>query len=596
MKFVVALSYLAAAAFFSDGDDWPFPRVATAAHVRLGSGDKDGADARSSRRHRSLASEEPRRDQGLGNFADPKTVAHREVVWNTSEDGDEEVVPIEQPEIVAPRPEIKEQVLPVIHPYSIENVLLTLPFFGAKFFVFLYVAERDEFVALYDVDNLGWKWRRGDARIRTDGSVLALALRNNFPDRFQGPGESSDLAFLVSVGDSVQFEYPECVDPENRDQCRVDHYAPIFVFGSAFTDQSVLPSQIAMPMPKKPHMPCFALWQMTRTVCQDIQPRDGDSGVGLIFEEHVGVGWDDLIPTIIWRGADHSFLYQIYKDFRSPDYGRDVEPKIIEYGEEPIGIISALYEKWDILRPRWKGVLLTAEAELEASEREGEIPWADIKFSACIVGGKGKKKSRCSESTYYQEWANRGITAFGEPINMEGHAKYKYHIDLGDQGGTTWTGTINKLSMPGVLFHHITPTKDWIHDYLEPWVHYIPVATDLSDLRERFQWAEANPVEARKISDNATAFARWIGTSDGFEELYHRYFVENLAAVIDAYRPPEVVFGGKGAAGGVGLPVLPAISYSHNNLKEVMRCTGHERWCEWVGRAAKDKEEEENVE
>ena len=39
-------------------------------------------------------------------------------------------------------------------------------------------------------------------------------------------------------------------------------------------------------------------------------------------------------------------------------------------------------------------------------------------------------------------------------------AKYKYQIDIGGGGGTTWSGLIPKLSMPGVLLHHETSMKD----------------------------------------------------------------------------------------------------------------------------------------
>ena len=46
-------------------------------------------------------------------------------------------------------------------------------------------------------------------------------------------------------------------------------------------------------------------------------------------------------------------------------------------------------------------------------------------------------------------------------MNLEELAHYKYQIDIGGGGGTTWTGTIQKMAMPGLLFHHITPTKDY---------------------------------------------------------------------------------------------------------------------------------------
>jgi hypothetical protein len=44
------------------------------------------------------------------------------------------------------------------------------------------------------------------------------------------------------------------------------------------------------------------------------------------------------------------------------------------------------------------------------------------------------------------------------------------------------------------------PARDWFHQFLKPWVHYIPVASDLSDLEDRWKWAEAHPKEAQRIA------------------------------------------------------------------------------------------------
>ena len=119
-------------------------------------------------------------------------------------------------------------------------------------------------------------------------------------------------------------------------------------------------------------------------------------------------------------------------------------------------------------------------------------------------------------------------------------AKYKYHIDMGGGGGTTWSGTIEKLAMPGLLFHHVTPMKDYIHDHLKPWIHYIPVSADLKDLKQKFDWAQAHPQEAKHIADASTEFMKELGTPQGFEKLYEQDFVEPLRRVIEAYQPVSI--------------------------------------------------------
>ncbi len=224
----------------------------------------------------------------------------------------------------------------------------------------------------------------------------------------------------------------------------------------------------------------------------------------------------------------------------------------------------------DLLLPRWRGVLLTSEAELEARKQsstagERAVPWANIKFASVNVNGK---KVPASESEEYLHLAKLGIAVIGERVDMTTQASYRYHIDLGGGGGTTWTGTIEKLAMPGVLFHHVTPTKDWFHDLLVPWEHYIPVETDLSDLRKKFEWAETHPVEAKQIAEQGTAFARWMGSAEGFERLYEERLVAPLRDVLGAYRPLPPRYGGRS--------VLDVIleSGAERGFTVVGRCSG----------------------
>ena len=50
--------------------------------------------------------------------------------------------------------------------------------------------------------------------------------------------------------------------------------------------------------------------------------------------------------------------------------------------------------------------------------------------------------------------------SFADRLSARQLAAYRYQLDLGGAGGTTWTGTLEKLAMPGMLFHHETPAMD----------------------------------------------------------------------------------------------------------------------------------------
>ena len=119
-------------------------------------------------------------------------------------------------------------------------------------------------------------------------------------------------------------------------------------------------------------------------------------------------------------------------------------------------------------------------------------------------------------------------------------SKYKYQIDFGGAGGTSWTGTLTKLVMPGLLLHHETPTMDWFFDEMKPWYHYVPVRTDLSDLKDRFEWAESHPTEARQIAQQGTNFSRWFFSNTKMQNEYET-LCDTLANVVDAYDSEESV-------------------------------------------------------
>eukprot|EP01083_Nonionella_stella_P255993 877932_1 len=72
--------------------------------------------------------------------------------------------------------------------------------------------------------------------------------------------------------------------------------------------------------------------------------------------------------------------------------------------------------------------------------------------------------------------------------------------------------------------HHGTSNYEYIHKWMEPWVRYVPVKSDLSDLKQQFEWAGNHQDKAREISEAATNLARRLGTKEGFDALFHEMF------------------------------------------------------------------------
>ncbi|KAL7541600.1 hypothetical protein ACHAXR_011057 [Thalassiosira sp. AJA248-18] len=349
-----------------------------------------------------------------------------------------------------------------------------------------------------------------------------------------------------------------------------------------------------MPMPQMNQLSCFHYYALHHEICDLHLPRTPENPKGLVFGETIGLNkLEDLIPQVVWRGTDFSYLHKMKPSLRPPNFEMDVTERMDQSDrvDQTTAAIGAIKEVYDELIPRWKGVVWTAEAEREndiannrfvihknfmngrgqesisQNENQGEqvpikklrankaraeralvkakeavarehespsVPWANIKFAGAMYMGQ---KLPTSSFEYYQQFEEYGIPAIGEGMSLEELGRYRYHIDLGGGGGTTWSGTLEKLGLPGLLFHHITPTKDYLHDIMKPWVHYVPVKEDLSDLHDKFIWAESHPKMAQSISDNATQLAKSFGTLEGMEVMFRQYYEEPLRHVVEAYRP-----------------------------------------------------------
>ena len=57
----------------------------------------------------------------------------------------------------------------------------------------------------------------------------------------------------------------------------------------------------------------------------------------------------------------------------------------------------------------------------------------------------------------------------------------------------------------GLVFKSSVLTEFWSH-WLKPYVHYIPVEIDLSDLEQKVRWAIENDEKAREIMENGRRF------------------------------------------------------------------------------------------
>lgn len=92
----------------------------------------------------------------------------------------------------------------------------------------------------------------------------------------------------------------------------------------------------------------------------------------------------------------------------------------------------------------------------------------------------------------------------------EEQTKYRYVIDI--PAGIEEEEAISPrikfiLHSKRLLFFVERNLYDWISCKMEPFVHYIPVKDDFSDLLDKIEWADTHQVEVEKIIENAFTLA-----------------------------------------------------------------------------------------
>ena len=78
--------------------------------------------------------------------------------------------------------------------------------------------------------------------------------------------------------------------------------------------------------------------------------------------------------------------------------------------------------------------------------------------------------------------------------------RYRAHIDI-DGRTNSWPGFFQKLlsGSPVLKVQSARRYRQWYYDRLRPWEHYVPVASDLTDLVDKAIWLLENDAQAQRI-------------------------------------------------------------------------------------------------
>jgi hypothetical protein len=91
-------------------------------------------------------------------------------------------------------------------------------------------------------------------------------------------------------------------------------------------------------------------------------------------------------------------------------------------------------------------------------------------------------------------------------VSLIDHVQFKYLLDVEGNG---YSGRVKLLMFTRrPIFLQDRPYKEYFYSDLKPYVHYIPVKRDFSDLQDQLTWAEVNPEQCQLIANQALDYAR----------------------------------------------------------------------------------------
>jgi hypothetical protein len=96
-------------------------------------------------------------------------------------------------------------------------------------------------------------------------------------------------------------------------------------------------------------------------------------------------------------------------------------------------------------------------------------------------------------------------------MSEEEQNSYRYVIDVDGNG---WSGRFHRLMASNSLVLKSTIFPEWYSDRIQPWVHYVPLKTDYSDLFPIMTFFKGDPYSGRGSHDDmaeriATAGRLW---------------------------------------------------------------------------------------
>ena len=150
-------------------------------------------------------------------------------------------------------------------------------------------------------------------------------------------------------------------------------------------------------------------------------------------------------------------------------------------------------------------------------------PWLDARFTQFVQG---------SPEVY--EAMALGGNGLSRHVSIKNHFAYKYLLDI-DGNSCTFSRCRWILLSNSTLLKPASQNIQWYYKTLKPYIHYVPLREDLSDLQEVYQWLTTHDDEARRISLEGQRLAKSLFSKTNIE----KYVVTLFNEYADIYQTDQ---------------------------------------------------------
>lgn len=207
-------------------------------------------------------------------------------------------------------------------------------------------------------------------------------------------------------------------------------------------------------------------------------------------------------------------LYEKYIHFNPPMNGEFIV-HTVDKGVDDIvknnfwysganAIPDYVFEKWDEVKlPKFHDEFYKDYKSIKFDDKKHLLMW---------IGSISTNENRRIFYNKYKDyedfeimdiggWSNKN-TSSGNYKTIEEHGEYKYLIDIEGKG---YSGRLKYLLLlESVVFicDRSNTSKDYFFKYFEPWVHYVPVKNDMSDLLDHFEIMKKDQNKCKEMAIN----------------------------------------------------------------------------------------------